>query len=76
MARSQSALDIKPLDIAKFFNVPLDEVYCRLGVSRERARQLVKNPKHRRRCFVAELEACLEQQRLELSLESLMRSAG
>jgi hypothetical protein len=74
MPQSQPAVDIKPLDIAKFFRVPLDEVYCRLGVSRARARQLVKNPKHRRRCFVAELEAVLEQQRLELSLESLLRS--
>jgi hypothetical protein len=74
MPQSKTSVEIQPLDIAKFFRVPMDEVYCRLGVSRERARQLIKNPKQRRRCFVAELEACLEQVRLEWSLESLMRS--
>jgi hypothetical protein len=65
------APEIKPLDIARRFGVPLSEVYVRLGVSQNRARQIARDPRHARRVFVAELEAALEQQKLELSLESL-----
>ena len=66
--------DLKPLDIAKYFGVPLTEVSLNLGVTPDWTRHLARNPRHRRRVFVAELEAVLEQQRLELALESLMRS--
>ncbi len=65
---------IPPLEIAKSLGVPQAEIAARLGVTLEWLRHLARDPRHTRRIRVADLEAVLEQQRLELSLESLMRS--
>jgi len=63
-----------PLSIARSLGVPLVEVAGRLGISTNWLRQMARNPRHGRRIRIAELEAVLEQQRLELSVESLIRS--
>ncbi len=65
---------IPPLEIAKSLGVLQTDIAARLGVSLAWLRHLAKDPRHKRRVLVAELEAVLEQQRLELSLEGLMRS--
>ncbi len=70
----KSLTHIAPLELARYFGVPLGEVSVRLGVTRDWLRHLARDPRHSRRIRVAELEAVLEQQRLELSLESLIRS--
>jgi len=64
----------EPLQLAKSLGIPLIEIAGRLGVSTNWLRQLAQNPKHTRRIRVAALEAALEQQRFELSLESMLRS--
>ena len=69
-----SIAPLEPLEIARRQGIPLREVAVRLGVTTDWLRHLARNPRHARRVRVAELEAALEQQRLELSLESLIRS--
>jgi hypothetical protein len=71
---SQATHDLKPLDLAKHFGVRREDVSIRLGVTPDWLTKLARNPRHARRVFVAELEAVLEQQKLELTLESLLRS--
>ena len=60
------------LTLAKSLGVPQYEIAARLGITEEWLRKLAKNPRHARRVRVAELSACLEQERLALSLESLV----
>jgi hypothetical protein len=67
-------MPIPPLEIAKSLGVPQADIAARLGVTSVWLWRLAKDPRHTRRVRVAELEAVLEQQRLELSLESLVRS--
>lgn len=62
----------KPLELAKALSVPQYEIAVRLGVTTDWLRRLARNPRHTRRVRVAELEAALAQERLALSLESLV----
>jgi hypothetical protein len=66
--------DLKPLDLARHFGVPRGEVSIRLGITPDWLTKIARDPRHARRVLVAELEAVLEQQKLELTLESLIQS--
>ena len=61
-----------PLQLARSLGVPLQEVSLRLGVTRDWLRKLAQDPRHSRRIRVAELAACLETEKLRLTLESLI----
>jgi hypothetical protein len=63
---------LKPLEIARRQKIPLDEIAFRLRVSRRRLSDLARDPRHLHRVMVAELEAVLEQEKLALSLQSLL----
>ena len=63
---------LKPLEIARRQKIPLSEVAIRLRVTPDWLRRLARDPRHARRIRVAELEAVLEQERLALSLQSLL----
>jgi hypothetical protein len=67
-----SHIPFEPLDIARSAGVPLADVAIKLRVTPDWLRKLAKDPRHRRRVFVAELETLLERERLALSLESLV----
>jgi hypothetical protein len=69
-------MPLRPLDLIKSLGVPTYEVAARLGITPTWLRQLAKNPRHTRRIRVAELEACLEKEKLALSLESLLNPGG
>jgi hypothetical protein len=66
------SVPLEPLEICRRQRIPLDQVALRLRVTPDWLRRLARNPKHTRRIRVAELEAALEQERLALSLQSLL----
>jgi hypothetical protein len=70
-----SHVTLEPLDIARSVGVPLADVAMKLRVTPDWLRKLARDPKHRRRVFVAELETLLEREKLALSLESLVPGA-
>ena len=63
---------LKPLEIARRQKIPLSEVAIRLRITPDWLRRLARDPRHARRIRVAELEAVLEQEKLALSLQSLL----
>jgi hypothetical protein len=63
---------LAPLEISRRQRISLDEVALRLRVTTDWLRRLARNPRHARRIRVAELEAALEQEKLYLSLQSLL----
>lgn len=64
----------KPLTLSKNAGIPRREIAARVGVSVDWLRHLARNPRHARRVQVAELEAVLEQEKLALSLESILHA--
>lgn len=63
---------LQPLELTRRLGIPLDEVSLRLRVSENWLRQLAKNPLHRDRVLLAELEVATEHVRLKTSLSSLL----
>jgi hypothetical protein len=66
--------ELEPLEITRRLGIPVDQVALRLDVTTCWARQLAKNPTHRRRVLIAELEVALEHIRLAASLASMLPS--
>ena len=54
-----------PLTLAKIFGVPQIEVALKLRVTPDWLRRLARDPEHATRVRIAELEAILEQERVE-----------
>jgi len=63
---------LEPLEIARRQKIPLSEVAFRLRITPEWLRRLARDPRHVRRVRVAVLEVALEQEKLALSLQSLL----
>jgi hypothetical protein len=62
---------LEPLEVATKLGIPLHAIAVRLDVTDRWARELVRNPRHRRRVLLAELEIALEHLRFEASVASL-----
>lgn len=60
------------ITLAKMFGVHQRHIAARLGVTRDWMRQMARNPRYARRVRIAVLEEILRQERLALSVESLI----
>jgi hypothetical protein len=61
-----------PIDLAKMFGVPQRAIASHLGVTRDWMRHMARHPRYARRVRVAVLEEILRQEKLALSVESLI----
>jgi hypothetical protein len=60
------------IDLAKMFRVHQRHIAARLGVTRDWMRQMARHPRYARRVRIAVLEEILRQEKLALSVESLI----
>ena len=63
---------LNPLDLARAFGLTQADVAVRLRITPNGLKYLASRPRHARRVRVAVLEAILEQEKLALTVESLL----
>jgi transcriptional regulator with XRE-family HTH domain len=63
---------LNPLELARAFGLTQADVAMRLRITPNGVKYLASRPRHARRIRVAVLEAILEQEKLALTVESLL----